>query len=109
MTRRTLFLAAIMVLASLGAGAQATSTPGARAPVQQNAATQNTNVQQSSNSKTAELNPVSQPDQPGAQTNPAGEQPPAVSNGQLPQTSTILPLLGLIGLGSLVAGFFSRR
>jgi hypothetical protein len=32
-----------------------------------------------------------------------------LSNGQLPQTSTILPLLGLIGLGSLVAGFFARR
>jgi hypothetical protein len=28
---------------------------------------------------------------------------------QLPQTSTILPLLGLIGLGSLVAGFFARK
>lgn len=28
---------------------------------------------------------------------------------ELPQTSTILPLLGLIGLGSLVAGFFARR
>jgi hypothetical protein len=27
----------------------------------------------------------------------------------LPQTSTILPLLGLIGLGSLVVGFFARR
>jgi len=33
----------------------------------------------------------------------------AVKNGQLPQTSTILPLLGLIGLGSLVAGFFARH
>lgn len=33
----------------------------------------------------------------------------AVKSGQLPQTSTILPLLGLIGLGSLVAGFFARH
>lgn len=33
----------------------------------------------------------------------------AVNNGQLPQSSTILPLLGLIGLGSLVAGFFARQ
>jgi hypothetical protein len=33
----------------------------------------------------------------------------AVNNEQLPQTSTILPLLGLIGLGSLVAGFFARH
>jgi hypothetical protein len=34
---------------------------------------------------------------------------PAENNGELPQTSTILPLLGLIGLGSLVAGFFARH
>jgi hypothetical protein len=27
----------------------------------------------------------------------------------LPQTATILPLLGLLGLGSLVAGFLVRR
>ena len=33
----------------------------------------------------------------------------ARANAQLPQTSTLLPLLGLIGLGSLVAGFFARR
>jgi hypothetical protein len=33
----------------------------------------------------------------------------AVNNRQLPQSSTILPLLGLIGLGSLVAGFFARH
>jgi hypothetical protein len=37
------------------------------------------------------------------------EESAAANNGQLPQTSTILPLLGLIGLGSLVAGFFARR
>jgi Protein of unknown function (DUF5818) len=37
------------------------------------------------------------------------EVPAGGPNGQLPQTSTILPLLGLIGLGSLVAGFFARR
>ena len=33
----------------------------------------------------------------------------AKNSAQLPQTSTMLPLLGLIGLGSLVAGFFARR
>jgi hypothetical protein len=38
---------------------------------------------------------------------PSGEN--AENGGQLPQTSTILPLLGLIGLGSLVAGFFARQ
>jgi hypothetical protein len=39
----------------------------------------------------------------------AQSEDPAVNNGQLPQTSTILPLLGLIGLGSLVAGFLARH
>ncbi len=42
-----------------------------------------------------------------ASTSHPGNEAPA--NGQLPQTSTILPLLGLIGLGSLVAGLFARR
>ena len=54
----------------------------------------------------------------GAQSNQRANDPDAsavasvddaLNNGQLPQTSTILPLLGLIGLGSLVAGFFARR
>jgi hypothetical protein len=27
----------------------------------------------------------------------------------LPQTSNLLPLLGLVGVGSLIAGFFMRR
>ena len=55
-------------------------------------------------------------DSPGGQTtsgaSPAVQdvsQEPVTTSGQLPQTSTILPLLGLIGLGSLVAGFFARR
>jgi LPXTG-motif cell wall-anchored protein len=29
--------------------------------------------------------------------------------GQLPQTASPLPLLGLLGLGSLAVGFFARR
>jgi hypothetical protein len=99
MTRRTLFLAAIMVLASLGAGAQ--STP------QKNSAPQPDTVQQTNNN--ASQSTASQPSQTAAQATASKEQTPAVSNGQLPQTSTILPLLGLIGLGSLVAGFFARR
>jgi len=42
---------------------------------------------------------------------PAPGEDPAIAknNAQLPQTSTFLPLLGLIGLGSLVAGLFARR
>ena len=46
---------------------------------------------------------------PSAQNTAQGDETPATNNGQLPQTSTILPLLGLIGLGSLVAGFFARH
>ena len=46
---------------------------------------------------------------PSAQNMAQDDATPATSNGQLPQTSTILPLLGLIGLGSLVAGFFARH
>ena len=45
----------------------------------------------------------------GAQNIAQGDDTAAPNNGQLPQTSTILPLLGLIGLGSLVAGFFARH
>jgi hypothetical protein len=46
---------------------------------------------------------------PSAQNMAQDDATPATNNGQLPQTSTILPLLGLIGLGSLVAGFFARH
>lgn len=56
------------------------------------------------------------PDSSGRETTPPGDpavedvrEESAAAAGQLPQTSTILPLLGLIGLGSLVAGFFARR
>ena len=33
----------------------------------------------------------------------------AASKSNLPNTATLLPLLGLLGLGSLVAGFLVRR
>jgi len=33
----------------------------------------------------------------------------AQNNGKLPQTASPLPLLGLLGLGSLGAGLFARR
>jgi hypothetical protein len=46
---------------------------------------------------------------PNVQSPAQGDESAIATNGQLPQTSTILPLLGLIGLGSLVAGFFARH
>jgi hypothetical protein len=46
----------------------------------------------------------------GIQKTAQGEDPrTGNSSAELPQTSTILPLLGLLGLGSLVAGLFARR
>jgi hypothetical protein len=41
----------------------------------------------------------------------AAEEPtaPAAGNANLPTTATFLPLLGLLGLGSLVAGFLVRH
>lgn len=50
------------------------------------------------------------PAQEAAQA-PVGEekQGTGVAQNQLPQTASPLPLLGLLGLGSLVAGFVSRR
>jgi hypothetical protein len=64
------------------------------------------------------LGPVSEGQSSGVRLVPASASEGADAKGsertpkasaQLPQTSTILPLLGLIGLGSLVAGFFARK
>lgn len=111
MTRAVVFLAAAMVAASLGVVAQDVSN-GTRSSASQS---------QSGNS--AQRTPDSAPasaahesarpattgtDKSGVQDVAQGEEA-AANDGQLPQTSTILPLLGLIGLGSLVAGFFARR
>lgn len=121
MTRAVVFLAAAMVAASLGVVAQDTSNQ------RQNSIPNNTdnhpqqtvtvanpqsntergpsaaasNNQDSTKSVTARDSADSQTAQSDVNTE--------TNNGQLPQTSTILPLLGLIGLGSLVAGFFARH
>jgi hypothetical protein len=107
---RTVFLAVTMIAASLGVAAKANLT------------------QQGTGVQTAAVQPAAQ-NQPGNSASPAADdssrqtatagnasdvkqthgEETAASNPQLPQTSTILPLLGLIGLGSLVAGFFARR
>jgi hypothetical protein len=105
MTRKRVFLAALLAVASLGAVAQSPS--GTQASGQNQVATQSNTQQSASPSATTDRN---SPQVPAVNSKaPAGETSVPVANGQLPQTSTILPLLGLIGLGSLVAGFFSRR
>jgi Tfp pilus assembly protein PilV len=117
MTRAVVFLAVSLLAASLAGSAQTN-------PAQQRAAAQSSAAAQPS-SQPATQNQASNPEPAAAndsvrQTATAGtpsdvkqthgqETPASNLDGQLPQTSTILPLLGLIGLGSLVAGFFARR
>jgi hypothetical protein len=55
------------------------------------------------NKSMAVLTQVSQKE--GTQTDESAQN----AGESLPQTSTVLPLLGLVGVGSLIAGFFMRR
>jgi len=122
MTRAAVLLTAILAAASVGVFAQ-DSPKSASAPPQdgnqvtqaQNSAAQSA-AQGSSASGATAAQPTSARQNGSAQSsnNPAGNGGDAASEDgmpaqQLPQTSTILPLLGLIGLGSLVAGLFARR
>jgi hypothetical protein len=120
MTRAVVFLAMAMAAASLGVAQDTSGTT-------QNSSQSNTdnsaqhsiaaaNAQQSTGStpSTAVSNGQNSTNSPATrnssdQTVARSEVSPDTANGQLPQTSTILPLLGLIGLGSLVAGFFARH
>jgi hypothetical protein len=125
MTRAGVFLTAILAAASLGLFAQDHSTSAASP----SAASSSAAVAQTS-SQSSTSTPAAQPGTPStSQSTPAARDSsrdattaspnraiegsasndPVTPNGQLPQTSTILPLLGLIGLGSLVAGLFARR
>jgi hypothetical protein len=116
MTRAVVFLAVSLLAASFAVSAQ--TNPGQqRSAAQGSAATQSS--QPATQNQTSSPEPAPANDS-ARQTTTAGApsnvkqthgQETAASNldGQLPQTSTILPLLGLIGLGSLVAGFFARR
>jgi len=121
MTRAAVLLTAILAAASVGVFAQ-DSPKSASAPPQDG--NQTTQVQNSTSAQAS--SPVGSN---AAQPNPSGARRDksapgtdnTITNGtqtasedgmpaqQLPQTSTILPLLGLIGLGSLVAGLFARR
>ena len=123
MTRAAVLLTAILAAASVGVFAQ-DSPKSASAPPQdgnQITQTQNSTAQPGAQESSSGANGA-QPASSGArQVKPAqGSDNIAASSAetasedgmpaqQLPQTSTILPLLGLIGLGSLVAGLFARR
>ncbi len=116
MTRAVLFFAATLVAAALGLVAQdgANSAGRSNAQVAQTSASDSHQGSPQQPATLAGANDSSKKaatDVAGASVqDPATAQETAAkSNAELPQTSTILPLLGLIGLGSLVAGFFARR
>lgn len=116
MTRAVVFLAVAMVAASLGLVAQDTS--GTQNSTQNNSAQHAVAVANNSSQNADSTPAVSNQQDPAKSAvtrdssdskSPRSQVSSDTNNGQLPQTSTILPLLGLIGLGSLVAGFFARQ
>jgi hypothetical protein len=128
MTRAVVFLTVALAAASLGLFAQDTSpntsdrssapTTQASTPNPSTSGQQDTSSQPGSIAPSQDATSSANATQPGrtamsrgraieGQGSMSNNEAPA--NGQLPQTSTILPLLGLIGLGSLVAGLFARR
>ena len=116
MTRAAAFLSAALLAASLGV-AQNTSTSGT-ASHQNNASTtttittSNPNQGSTANGVAAGSPRVASSQGPNAAPVEASELSDDMreSLGQNPpQNSTALQLLGLIGVGSLIAGFFMRR
>jgi hypothetical protein len=124
MTRAGVLLTAILAAASVGVFAQDSPKSASAPPQDGNQSTQvqtstpQTGAQSASPSDSTRTQPAassSHPVQPSPNrdnTVPSGTETASddgMPTQQLPQTSTILPLLGLIGLGSLVAGLFARR
>ena len=101
MTRAGLLLTAVLAAASVGVFAQ-DSSQSASAPPQ-------VSSQSTQSSTAAQSKPSSRPSAEKADQGQSADSNGVNSTQQLPQTSTFLPLLGLIGLGSLVAGLFARR
>jgi hypothetical protein len=113
MTRAVVFLTATLLFASLGLVAQ-NSQNGEQGASAQTAAPASSSAQTGApaTSRRADTRQrtTTAPATKGIQQSAQGEEPrTANSRAELPQTSTILPLLGLLGLGSLVAGLFARR
>ena len=113
MTRPLVILVAALAAASLGASAQEHTTASQANNVATQSSAQSTRPAAQQNSSAPAAGGQSQdaatssPDQGIQSGDPADADSP--NRAQLPQTSTILPLLGLIGLGSLLAGLFARR
>jgi len=115
MTRAVVFLTATLLLVSFGAVAQNKSSPrGGQNSVDASALAQNATQPATQAASPVHASPgmTTAPASKGIQKTVQGQgEDPGTGNGsaELPQTSTILPLLGLLGLGSLVAGLFARR
>ena len=109
MTRAVVFLTATLLFASLGAVAQNNGPSGGGNASPQIAAPSQ-NVQPDATTGPAPGQSTTGVSNKGIEASPSQQdrQDPR-ANAELPQTSTILPLLGLLGLGSLVAGLFARR
>jgi hypothetical protein len=117
MTRAVVFLTTTMLLASLGAVAQ-NNSPGGGASASVQATAPSQNAQPAAPPSTPAQSPTTAAPRKGIESSAQNgsqqdkgskEDPRTASSAELPQTSTILPLLGLLGLGSLVAGLFARR
>jgi hypothetical protein len=112
MTRAVVFLTATLLFASLGLVAQNNPTGGQSASAQTAAAAPSAQTGAPAPSRRADPRQATTtaPATKGIEESARGQEPhTANSRAELPQTSTILPLLGLLGLGSLVAGLFARR
>lgn len=119
MTRVIVFFGVALVVASLGSVGQAS---GKRTALVDNSRVQTLAAALDSSAPPAvESSQAPGSAQSGGQTTTTGDRAKRIEavdersenvgkeSAPLPQTSTILPLLGLIGLGSLVAGLFARR
>jgi hypothetical protein len=113
MTRAGVFLTAALAAASLGMVAQDNSRGRANPHNTRSVEvrSQNTGSTPSQQNTPSPSSAAAAAHDSAAQTSNSTSSTAneTIANRQLPQTYTILPLLGLIGLGSLVAGLFARR
>jgi cobalamin biosynthesis Mg chelatase CobN len=117
MTRAVVFLTATLLSASLGTVAQNSSNPGGSGSSSAQATASAQSAQPIAPSRVAApVRAATGPSKKGIESSAQNgsrqdkdKQDAHTSSAELPQTSTILPLLGLLGLGSLVAGLFARR
>ena len=116
MSRASVFLSTALLVAFLGVAAD-NQVRAQTSPRPSSAQTSPADAAGSSQAKSDPSGPAAQDPVPNATTvdrnkriEPGDEASSNLAAGApLPQTSTILPLLGFIGLGSLVAGLFARR